>query len=247
VVKSLVKMSDGPLYDRIAAAVRDQIDAGELKPHAPAPSERALSERFGVSRMTARAAAQALEAEGYVYRNGRRGTFVAEPRLKLPIGSFTVDVTRAGHEPRAQVLAADTRAPSSEIRKALRLSARERIHHIQRLRFAGSDPVAIEHTSLPQRLCPDLLQQDLEHSLWLLLEQRYGITVARAEALIQAVHPDPEEARLLAMETTSPAILLTRTVVDGAGRAIEFARDLYRGDRASFRVGAQLEIHDPLR
>jgi DNA-binding GntR family transcriptional regulator len=58
---------------------------------------------------------------------------------------------------------------------------------------------------------------------------------------------DVEEARLLAMEPTWPAILLTRTVVDGAGRPIEFARDVSRGDRASFRVGAQLELHDPLR
>lgn len=240
-------MSQAPLYDQIATAVRAQIDTGELKPHTPAPSERTLSERFGVSRMTARAAVQALEANGYVYRNGRRGTFVAEPRLELPIGSFTVDVTKAGHKPRAKVLAAEARAPTPQLRSALHLPAREKIHYIERVRFAENDPIAIEHTSLPQRLCPDLLEQDLEQSLWLLLEQRYGIRVARAEALIQAVHPTAEEAQVLAIATPVPAILLTRTVVDSTGRPIEFARDLYRADRASFRVGTQLNLHEPLR
>jgi DNA-binding GntR family transcriptional regulator len=240
-------VSTEPLYEQIAAAVRAQIDAGEIAPHSPAPSERVLGDRFGVSRMTARAAVQALEEEGYVYRNGRRGTFVAEPRLELPIGSFTVDVTRAGRTPRAKLLEAKTCQASGQLQAALRLEAGEEVHQIRRLRFAGSEPIAIENTSIPQRLCPDLLEQDLEHSLWLLLEQRYGITVARAEAVIQAITPTPDQAALLAVHDGTPAIVLDRTVVDSTGRLIEFARDLYRADRASFRVGAQLSIHPPLR
>jgi GntR family transcriptional regulator len=240
-------MSQEPVYEQIAAAVRAQIDAGELKPHAPAPSERSLGDRFGVSRMTARAAIQALEEERYVYRDGRRGTFVSEPRLELPIGSFTVDVARTGHQPRAELLVAERRTPSARTRSALRLGAREKVNYIQRLRFAGDEPIAIENTSIPQRLCPDLLDQDLRHSLWLLLEQRYGITVARAEAVIQAATPSPEEAQLLRTEPTTPLILIDRTVVDATGHPIEFARDLYRSDRASFRVGAQLSLHRPMR
>jgi GntR family transcriptional regulator len=237
-------MSANPLYEQIAASVRAQIDDGELKPHSAAPSERTLGDRFGVSRMTARAAVKALEDEGYVYRNGRRGTYVAEPRLELPIGSFSVDVTRAGRTPRAKLLDAETLSPGSEVRTALRLDAGEQVHHVRRLRFAGTEPIAIENTWIPQRLCPDLLDQDLEHSLWLLLEQRYGITVARAEAVIRAMKPSREQAQLLALDHTVPAIVLDRTVVDATGRSIEFARDVYRSDRVSFRVGAQLSLHD---
>lgn len=240
-------MRQEPIYEQIAAAVRAQIDAGELKPHTPTPSERSLGDRFGVSRMTARAAIQALEDERYVYRNGRRGTFVSEPRLELPIGSFTVDVARTGRTPRAKLLIAEPRVPSARLRSALRLGAREKVNYIQRLRFAGDEPIAIENTSIPRRLCPDLLEQDLEQSLWLLLEQRYGITVARAEAVIQAATPSQDQAQLLALEPTTPAILLDRTVVDGTGRPVEFARDVYRADRASFRVGAQLSLHPPPR
>jgi GntR family transcriptional regulator len=81
----------------------------------------------------------------------------------------------------------------------------------------------------------------------LLLEHRYAITVARAEAEIRAVNSTADQARLLAVKPGTSAILLDRTVVDSTGRPIEFARDLYRADRASFRVGADLSLHRPLR
>ena len=228
-------------------AVRRDIDAGRLRPHTLTPSERALSERFGVSRMTARAAMRALEGDGYVYRSGRRGTFVAEPRLELPIGSFTIDVAKAGFTPRAVLLAADTAPASSELGSRLGLLDDEQVHSIKRLRFAGDEPVAVENTFIAARLCPDLLEQPLEQSLWLLLEERYGVTVARAETVIEAVQPNAPDSRLLQMSRGAPAILLSRTVVDGTGRPIEFARDLYRADRASFRVGTQLDLHESRR
>ncbi len=43
-----------PLYLWLASLLRDQIEAGHLEPHAAVPSERVLSERYSVSRMTAR-------------------------------------------------------------------------------------------------------------------------------------------------------------------------------------------------
>jgi GntR family transcriptional regulator len=238
-------MSNSPLYDQIALALRQEIDDGHLKPHTPAPSERALSERFGVSRMTARAAVRALEGDGYVYRSGRRGTFVAEPRLELPIGSFTIDVAKAGHQPSAKLLSAETHIAGPEQTSQLGLTKGDAVHAIKRLRYVGDDPVAIENTYIAARLCPDLLEQRLEQSLWLLLEERYGVMVARAETLIEAVQPEVSDARLLQMKLRAPAIRLTRTVVDTTGRPIEFARDLYRADRAGFRVGTMLDLHEP--
>ncbi len=46
------------------------------------PSERELAARFGVARMTIREALLLLEADGLVYREGRRGCFVAPPPLR---------------------------------------------------------------------------------------------------------------------------------------------------------------------
>ena len=88
-----------PAYVRIAAALRERIQADELAPHTLVPSERELSEDCGVSRMTACQALLVLEGEGAVYRRPPRGTFVAEPRVPLHLGSFSHEIARAGHHP----------------------------------------------------------------------------------------------------------------------------------------------------
>ena len=81
----------GPEFDGIAfapltretlsAQIRDQllqrIASGELEPGARVPSERALSEQFGVARTSVREAMQGLLSLGVIERRGNR-SFVAE-------------------------------------------------------------------------------------------------------------------------------------------------------------------------
>ena len=66
-----------PLYLWLAALLRDQIEAGHLTAHGPVPSERVLSERYEVSRMTARHALETLTwraiSTGIPARHLRRG------------------------------------------------------------------------------------------------------------------------------------------------------------------------------
>jgi DNA-binding GntR family transcriptional regulator len=59
------KSSDA-IYLKIAAALRDRIREGDLKPGDKLPSEAAVSAEFGVARGTAREALKKLEADGLV-------------------------------------------------------------------------------------------------------------------------------------------------------------------------------------
>ena len=93
-----------PRYIAIAALVRDRIATEQLGPHTLLPSERELADQHGVSRMTARQALSLLESEGVVYRRPPRGTFVAEPRVRFHIGSFSEEVSRLGRRPAARLL-----------------------------------------------------------------------------------------------------------------------------------------------
>lgn len=67
-----------PVYQQIAAIIRERIDAGEITPHRRIPSEKELTDTYGVARATAREAIRLLRDEGHVYTVGQRGTFVAE-------------------------------------------------------------------------------------------------------------------------------------------------------------------------
>ncbi|MCX5300813.1 GntR family transcriptional regulator [Streptomyces sp. NBC_00193] len=67
-----------PKYQRIAAALRRELDLTALTPGAKLPSERSLAARYEVNRQTIRAALQYLREDGLVV-TGRRGTRPAFP------------------------------------------------------------------------------------------------------------------------------------------------------------------------
>lgn len=77
-----------PKYQRIAAALRREIDLTALDPGARLPSERNLAARYEVNRQTIRAALQHLREDGLVV-TGRRGTRPAfqalPPRPPAPV------------------------------------------------------------------------------------------------------------------------------------------------------------------
>ncbi len=234
-----------PAYMAIAAALRERIESGEFTAHTAVPSERELSRTFAVSRMTARAAVSRLDSEGYVYRRPPQGTFVAEPRIPLRIGSFSDEIERTGREPGAEVIWAETVEPTSLVRGALGLRSGALVHGIQRLRRANGEPIAIETTYYAEELCPDLLSGPLTASLGRTLRERAGVEPARASARIEAVMIDDQEADRLQVEVGSPAVMLIRQTYDGADRCFEVARDLYRADRAELLVETRISPITP--
>lgn len=65
-----------PRYRQIAEILRGRIEAGELEPDRPIPSEAAVQQEFGVARETARKAVKLLRDEGYVITVPGLGTYV---------------------------------------------------------------------------------------------------------------------------------------------------------------------------
>jgi DNA-binding GntR family transcriptional regulator len=70
---------DPRAYMRIAAAIRDQISSGRLRPGEPIPSITVLSRDHGTSRGTAGKATRLLEHDGLLYRVPGLGYFVSDP------------------------------------------------------------------------------------------------------------------------------------------------------------------------
>jgi GntR family transcriptional regulator, arabinose operon transcriptional repressor len=64
------------VYAKLEADLRQDIMAGKFSPDIPLPGEIELSERYRISRQSARKAIQALEKSGLVRRERGRGTFV---------------------------------------------------------------------------------------------------------------------------------------------------------------------------
>ncbi|MCL6300288.1 GntR family transcriptional regulator [Streptomyces kronopolitis] len=68
-----------PPYRQIAADLIAEIARGDLAPGRPLPSEKELTERYGVARNTARSALAVLREQGLIYTVTGRGSYVMEP------------------------------------------------------------------------------------------------------------------------------------------------------------------------
>ena len=108
--------------------------------------------------MTARQALSLLESEGVVYRKPPRGTFVAEPRVRFHIGSFSEEVSRLGPPPDARLLWAEHQHPTAGRAAGARPRTKTRRSHVSTgLRTVDDVPFALETTFLPADLTPGIL------------------------------------------------------------------------------------------
>jgi len=69
-------LSSVPVYVQLASILRRRIEAGELAPDRPVPSESQLQQEFGVARGTSRKAIAVLRDEGLVVTVPGRGSYV---------------------------------------------------------------------------------------------------------------------------------------------------------------------------
>lgn len=84
-------------FEEVAIQIRAQLMSGALRPGDRLPSERELSEQFGLSRNTVREALRALEMSGILeFRKGATGgAFVREGQSDAVVSGFT-DLFRLG-------------------------------------------------------------------------------------------------------------------------------------------------------
>src|SRR5947207_10257391 len=78
----LARDSHVAMYRQLAQQLRESIERGDYQTGGKIPTEPQLSARFGVSRITARQAVDALAREGLVIRQQSKGTFVAVPLVR---------------------------------------------------------------------------------------------------------------------------------------------------------------------
>ena len=92
--------SDLPAYEQVKAFIKQHIGSGEWRPGDPVPSEAALMQQFGISRMTVNRALRELAGEGLVTRVQGSGTRVAQLHRissKLTIRDIHEEVAERGH------------------------------------------------------------------------------------------------------------------------------------------------------
>jgi GntR family transcriptional regulator len=237
-MSAIYRNSPLPRYFQLKEIMRERIRSGEWKPGELIPSERELSEKYGISRMTARQAITELVNEGLFYREQGKGTFVSQRKITqqlIHLTGFTEDIRARGQRPGTKVLSATMHPADEETAEKLRINPGTPIFRLQRLRLADDEPLAIELSQISFKGCEGLLEEDLEHnSLYRLLEAKYGIALMEADQELEAGLTGSEEAQLLKISVASPVLFTRRITYSDRNQPIEYAKAIYCGNKYTF-------------
>ncbi|MDX6264165.1 MAG: GntR family transcriptional regulator [Kribbellaceae bacterium] len=231
-----------PLWKQLQQELVRRLRAGEFDDLFP--GELALVEEYQVSRHTVRQALGKLRADGLIVaERGRQPRVATSPEIRQPMGalySLFSSVEASGLPQHSVVRALDVRA-DGVIASRLDLEASSPLVYLERVRFAGDEPLALDRVWLPASLADGLLDADFRHtSLYNELAERTRLRLDHGREDIRAVNPTPAERALLHCPADAAAFSINR-LGNAQGRKIEWRHTVVRGDR--FALAAEFSAH----
>ena len=189
-----------PLHRQLFLVLHDEIARGAIAPGNALPTEQALCDQFGVSRITVRRALADLAEQGYIERRQGVGSFVRQrgwPDDAPAGGSYMDNLRQAQFQTSIEVVEHDIRTPPSMIGGALGISAE--MLHILRVRRERRtrEPLMITEAWLPVDLADVLTATALRRTPLYELLSGAGVVVDRVQHEISAEIAGPRNARLL--------------------------------------------------
>jgi GntR family transcriptional regulator len=214
----------------------------KLKPHSQLPSERALSEEYGVSRMTLRRAIDVLQARGYIYSVPSKGLFVAEPRMvrTSDVTSLSEVLRHRGNNPKTKLHLADRIHATDEVAKALGLRKGDWVYRIEQSFFDADVAMATETAYIPAEIAPGLLEQDLAASLSSILANNYEKPILRVQYRVRAVIPEEKFRERLDLAVGAPTFEFFAVGITSKERSAFLVVSYKRGDK--YDLSYQLEV-----
>lgn len=220
----------------IIARIQTEIRRRDLRAGERLGSERELAERFGEPRSALRAALEVLEADDRIRRTmGRQGgIFVSDGRIERHLNTILgvpEMLRQQGMRSGTRILRSTVELAGPAEQRALHLASGSNVFRIVRERAANSVPWSLDTSVIPADLTPGLLSHDLTRSLYEILRTEYGLEPEHAEETIDVLEADSYVASVLGIPTGASLVQIYRTTIATNGAVMEFAHDLFRGDR----------------
>ena len=231
-----------PRYAHLARTLTRAIAKGRYPVGSTLPTEHALCRSFGVSRFTVREALRQLSEAGLVTRKPRAGTQVIAAQASRPytqtLGSLDDLLQYAGDTELRLVHTGAVRSDAAPARD-IPIAPGETWLFAIGIRYRKDDdrPVCITRVYISPRFGAMTRHiKDRTDTLYKLIEQHHGVSVARVEQRIVAVALSRDDARHLKAKAGSPALRTLRLYYDAGGQLIEASDSLHPGDRFSYAM-----------
>lgn len=241
-----------PLHEQLKQILRELVTSDEFRQGDRFLTERQIAERFDVSRVTVNKALASLVTEGILSIRKGVGTFVAETasdsRFPSVATSFTNKTLAAGKRPSTRVLRfqhVQVEQMPARVRQRLPLQPGEPMIVLERLRLADETPMILERHYLRAQFLPGLTPDDVVMSLYDCLTKKYRLPLAIMDERIRSVVISGRNAKLLAVPSGSPGLLMLFMPFLEDGTPLYTAEVIYRADTYEFhnRLGPIQRTH----
>ena len=230
--ETLDRTSALPLWAQLEIALRRRLASGEFDDGFPTEAE--LISHYGVSRPTVRQAVGALADDGLVVRTRGKGTEVVSTPVEQSLpGAYSMAkaISASGHTERSRVLVAARTPAPAEVAVRLGLDEGTEVVHVERLRLADDEPLAVDRSWFPVPVADALLALDLTSgSLYDMIAEATGLRPTGGEEEIEPARADPVTRELLGLDRDGLTFQIVRRLWSGA-EPFEHRISTIRSDR----------------
>ncbi|MGA1145930.1 MAG: GntR family transcriptional regulator [Candidatus Nanopelagicales bacterium] len=230
------RSSPVPLWAQVSADIRRRVTSGAFEEGFP--GEIALTEQYDVSRHTIREALRVLRDEGILRSERGRGTTIEANSYSQNLGtlySLFRTIEDQGVPQRSEVRRLSTTTNPS-VAVNLQLPANAELVVLERIRFAGDEPLAVDTAWLPKDTAAPLLKADFTRGgLYDALATRCGVRPDAGQERVTAQTAPSHIAEILALPREVAVLYIERMAL-AADIPVEWRETYIRGDRFSFEA-----------
>jgi GntR family transcriptional regulator len=222
---SLVKQAGTLLHKQLFVVLQQQILRGALADGEQLPTQEALCQQYGVSRITVRRALADLQAAGLIRNEQGVGSFVtrASAGLKPPPTLGFVDALRqVVEQTKVRVLELEMARCPAHIAAALQVDADSPAVHVVRTRSRKNVTLMLLEAWLPPKFEAIVTRSALAQQPLFNLISNDGADVGRVIQEVNAEIADPFTASVLGIELNSAVLRIDRLVHDRRQKPIQF-------------------------
>jgi len=205
----------GTRYKEVKSGILAALSAKEWKGGEAIPSEKRLSERFGVSIGTLRKAIDELVADNILVRHQGLGTFVAHHQRDRHFFRFFRVVRQDGDKTYPSVsLVSFTRAKATrEIAAMLRIEANARVFSFVNRLSLHDETVMVDNITIAEERFPGLTETALRErpsTLYNFYQDAFHINVVGTEERLRVATANDVESALLEVPRGTPLLEVRR-------------------------------------
>lgn len=226
-----------PLYAALAGMLTRDIEEGKYPPSSTLPSEKELTERYGVSRQTVRQALRILRDQGLISSHSGIGTIVRaaqSPQTRFSSVNSIEDLLQFVGDTEMHAVSLREVTVDAELARQLECKEGSLLSEVAFLRKTPDSDLPMSYVVIyvPARFAAAQRTQPISNTpIYQNIERLFGIQVREVRQDISATVLDAALAKLLAARKGDAALVIKRFFYDANGTLVQTSISYYPADR----------------